>query len=137
MTQYANYPSLKGRGVFITGGASGIGAAIVSQFCAQGSQVAFVDIDEVSAQQLLATLQQQHLPVPLFIHCDLRDVTALKQAIERANMAFGGIQVLVNNAASDERHHALELTEAQWRNILSVNLDHQFFRRPKRDPIDD
>lgn len=127
MTQYANYPSLKGRGIFITGGASGIGAAIVSEFCAQGSQVAFVDIDEASAQQLLTTLKQQNLPAPLFIPCDLRDVAALQQAIDHANATLGGIKALVNNAASDERHHSLELTPAQWRNLMSVNLDHQFF----------
>ncbi len=127
MTHYATYPSLKARGVLITGGASGIGAAMVSQFCRQGSRVALIDIDESSAQQLIASIEQQNLPAPLFVPCDICDIPALKQAIVAVNAALGGIKVLVNNAGSDERHQTLTVTEPQWRKIMGLNLDHQFF----------
>ncbi len=72
MTQFANYPSLRDRVVFVTGGASGIGAAIVTQFCAQGSRVAFVDKDITSAQELIADMAALNCPWPLFIPCDLQ-----------------------------------------------------------------
>lgn len=127
MTLFANYPSLKNRHVFITGGANGIGAAMVQQFCVQGSCVTFVDIDRDKAQQLVTSIQQQKLPIPLFLHCDLCDISALKKAVQAAEQVSGNIQVLVNNAASDERHQTLTLTEERWRQIFQINLDHQFF----------
>lgn len=127
MTQFAKYPSLQNRHVFITGGANGIGAAMVRQFCGQGSRVTFIDIDATQAQQLVADIQQQNLPAPLFIACDLCDIPALKKAVLTAENACGNVQVLVNNAASDERHETLAVTEERWRRVFQVNLDHQFF----------
>lgn len=127
MTQCANYPSLKDRVVFITGGAGGIGACLVTHFCAQNSRVAFVDKNPEAAQQLIATLQKQYGTSPLFIPCDLRNITSLKNAIAEASQQLGDISVLVNNAGNDERHATLEVTESQWSLILADNLNHYFF----------
>jgi NAD(P)-dependent dehydrogenase (short-subunit alcohol dehydrogenase family) len=127
MTHFAVYPSLNNKSVLITGGAQGIGAGMVSHFCAQGSRVVFLDVDETSALALIEEIKQRQHVAPTFIHCDLRDVAALKAAVHQAIQQLGGIGVLVNNAGSDERHRTLELTESQWRNILATNLDQQFF----------
>ena len=74
MSSWANYPSLKGRSVFVSGGGSGIGAQIVRRFCEQGSKVAFVDVDRGASEALVATLAGEGVTAPLFIHCDLRDI---------------------------------------------------------------
>ena len=81
MSEYAIYPSLKDRSVFITGGGSGIGAALVRHFAAQGSKVAFVDIAAAASEQLVADVAAAGDPTPLFIECDLRDIEALRRAI--------------------------------------------------------
>lgn len=127
MTLFANYPSLKNRTVLITGGASGIGAAMVSQFCAQGSHVAFLDKDTNSAQQLITELRSSAQFIPHFIACDLQDITALNHAIAQAIMQLGDIAVLINNAANDTRCKTLDITESKWRDSMAQNLDHQFF----------
>jgi NAD(P)-dependent dehydrogenase (short-subunit alcohol dehydrogenase family) len=123
----ATYPSLKDRVVFVTGGASGIGAAIVEAFVRQGSKVAFVDIDTPSAQQLHARLEKDGLPRPLYIECDLRNIPALQAAIRQARDQLGIIRTLVNNAANDERHPLDQVTVEYWDDRMAVNLRHQFF----------
>lgn len=127
MTPFANYPSLKDRVVFITGGASGIGASIVEHFCAQGSRVAFVSRPSEHAETMIQTLQTQYGNPPLFIPCDLKEIPALKNAIAKATEQLGDISILVNNAGNDERHPTLEVTEERWRTALADNLDHYFF----------
>ncbi len=127
MTQFAHYPSLKDRVVFITGGAGGIGASIVEHFCAQGSRVAFVSRPSDHAGALIQTMQTKYGNPPLFIPCDLREIPALKNAIVKAANTLGDISVLVNNAGNDERHPTLEVTEERWRMALADNLDHYFF----------
>ena len=84
MSEYAIYPSLKGRAVFVTGGGSGIGASIVEHFCAQGSKVAFVDIAREASEALVKTLAGKGLPAPLFIECDVTNIPALQRAIADA-----------------------------------------------------
>lgn len=127
MNQFAIYPSLKDRVVFVTGGGSGIGASIVEHFCAQKSKVAFVDIAGDASQKLAAGIARAGHPRPLFIHCDLRDIEALRAAVAQANKLLGAIQVLVNNAANDDRHKPMDVTVAYWDERLQVNLRHQFF----------
>jgi NAD(P)-dependent dehydrogenase (short-subunit alcohol dehydrogenase family) len=127
MTPFANYPSLKNRVVFVTGGASGIGAAIVEHFCAQGSRVAFVSRPSDHAQTLIDTLHAKYHNAPLFIPCDLRQIPTLKKAIAQVTAELGDISVLVNNAGHDERCPTLEISEEQWRDALASNLDHYFF----------
>ncbi len=120
----ALYPSLKGRGVFITGGGSGIGAELVRQFCAQGAQVAFVDIAEGPSQVLVQEIKQS---APHFFSCDIRDVTALQATIATAQKIIGSIQVLINNAARDDRHKMEDVTPEYWDECLALNLKHHFF----------
>ncbi|HLW90892.1 MAG TPA: SDR family oxidoreductase [Roseiarcus sp.] len=122
----AAYPSLKDRVVLITGGASGIGAAMVEAFVAQGAAVAFVDILAEEAQALAQRLQEIGKP-PLFIYCDLTDMPALAKAIEQVRAELGPIQSLVNNAANDWRYDVDEVTEDVWDGAIAINLKHQFF----------
>ena len=133
--QTAVYPSLRDRSVFVTGGGSGIGASIVERFCAQGSKVVFVDIAVECSRELAAAIEAKGDPRPLFIECDLRDIGALRAAIERAAAANGPITVLVNNAAHDERHRFDTVTPEYWDDRMAVNLRHQFFAAQAVHPM--
>jgi NAD(P)-dependent dehydrogenase (short-subunit alcohol dehydrogenase family) len=123
---YASYPSLAGRAVLITGGASGIGASFVEHFARQGARVAFLDVDSASAQSLLDELGEVAYR-PLFIACDLTDLAALESAIVQARAAIGSIAVLINNAANDVRHELASTTPADFERNVAVNLRHQYF----------
>jgi len=127
LSHFARHPGLKGRSVFVTGGGSGIGAAIVEAFVDQGAKVAFVDIDEATSARLVADLKAQYGNAPLFIRCDLKDITALQAAVARAGKEHGDLSVLVNNAANDQRHKWEEVTPEYWDDRLAVNLKHAFF----------
>jgi NAD(P)-dependent dehydrogenase (short-subunit alcohol dehydrogenase family) len=124
---YATYPSLRDRVVLVTGGGSGIGAAIVEHFAAQGSRVAFLDIDRPASEGLSREIAAAGHGEPLFLHCDLRDIQALRDAVGEARGRLGPIRVLVNNAAHDERHALDSVTPEYWDDRLAVNLRHQFF----------
>jgi len=126
MGRFANYPSLAGKVVVITGGATGIGESLVEHFVAQGSRVHFVDIDQAAGDGLVRRLA--HVPIPpTFVRCDVVDVRGLQAIIDEHGSRSGGIDVLVNNAANDDRHAAAEVDAGYWRGSLAVNLDHQFF----------
>lgn len=125
--QFARYPSLDGRSVLVTGGATGIGESIVSHFARQGSRVAFLDIQDAPAQVLIDTLTAEGCPAPLYLHCDLTEVAALQTAVQQAIAALGTIDVLVNNAGNDQRHSIDEVTPAYWDSSLAINLRPQFF----------
>ena len=128
MAHYATYPSLAGRGVFITGGAAGIGSALVEQFARQGSRVAFVDRNVADAQATIARcVQAGAAHVPLFYELDLVDIPALQKACADAVAALGSVSVLVNNAANDDRHDWREVTPEYFDNRIAVNLRHYFF----------
>ena len=107
--------------VFVTGGASGIGADIVRAFAGQGAKVAFVDLLDAEGAALAAEVGG------LFIRCDVTDIAALKAAIARAGDELGLIGVLVNNAANDNRHDIDAVDEAYWDQSMNINLKHQFF----------
>lgn len=126
--QYAAYPSLVDRTVFITGGADGIGAGIVEQFVRQGSVVGFADINASKGAETVercAALDPRH--VPRFYEVDLVDIDATQAAVRSAQGDLGGITVLVNNAASDDRHTWEEMTPDYWDDRLNTNLRHYFF----------
>jgi len=124
--RYAQYPSLQGKVVLITGGATGIGASMVEHFAAQDSRVAFLDVDESSATKLIESVAgAKH--APLFLKCDLTDIAALRSAIEKLEGKLGAVNVLVNNAARDDRHKTAEVTPEYWDERMAVNLRHQFF----------
>jgi len=121
MPDFATYPSLRGRSVFVSGGGSGIGASIVEHFAAQGSKVGFVDINEPASKAVAAKTGA------LFLKCDIKDVKAYQAALAGMASRLGPITVLVNNAAHDERHKLEDVTPEFWDDRIAVNLRHAFF----------
>ena len=121
--KYAKYPSLKDRSVFVTGGASGIGAEIVRAFAAQGSRVGFVDRDTTSANALVEAVDGE----VAFEECDLCDIEALQHAFAALAERIGPAQALINNAARDDRHDWREVTAEYWDERFETNLRHMFF----------
>ncbi|MEH6569906.1 MAG: SDR family oxidoreductase [Halioglobus sp.] len=127
MGGFAKYPSLEGRPVFITGGATGIGAAMVEAFALQGAKVGFVDLDSTSADALASKLEASTGTRPWFEQVDVTDVQGLQGAINSAVDELGPLLALVNNAANDARHTPAEVTAESWRKCMAVNLDATFF----------
>lgn len=119
----AIYPDLAGKVVVVTGGAGGIGEAIVRNFVSQGARVGILDLDTARGERLQSELGDG----VRFQACDVTDIDGLKAAIRAVGEAFGPIDCLINNAAHDERHDTLEVTEAYWDGRMAVNLKHQFF----------
>ena len=123
---FTRYPSLAGRTVIVTGGASGIGAAFVRGFAANAARVAFLDIQEEAAIALAEEIDQQ-TEKPLFVPCDLTDIDALHAALAKIRAALGPAAVLVNSAANDQRFDFTAITPAEFDQVMSVNLRHVFF----------
>ena len=121
----ARYPSLAGRTVFISGGASGIGEALVRAFHAQGAKVGFCDLDTAAGTALAAQLQDD--TPALFRECDVTDTAALAATIAAVRAQFGPIGVLLNNAANDRRHEMADVTSGDFDRLVAVNFKHQFF----------
>ena len=124
---FAVYPSLRDRVVLVTGGASGIGAEHVTQFARQGAKVAFLDIADAAAAGLVETLRGEGLSPPLYLSCDLKDISALQAAVAEVGRRLGPVTVLVNNAANDQRHDYRDVTVEYWDERMATNLRHQFF----------
>lgn len=123
----ALFPSLKDRSVFVTGGGSGIGAAIVTAFAMQGARVAFVDVAARASEALAQQLADAGHARPWWRACDVRDVAALQAAIGEAAGALGDFSVLVNNVASDDRHTLESVTPAYYDERVAVNERPAFF----------
>lgn len=122
----ASYPSLRGKRVVVTGGGSSIGAAIVESFARQGARVFFIDIAEAESRQLERSLTSSDFPAR-YVPCDLKDIDAVQRAFRRIRDEAGSVQILVNNAASDDRHSLDESSAAYWDDRIAVNLRHYFF----------
>jgi len=118
----AVYPSLKGKHVVVTGGASGIGGALVAAFARQGARVQFLDILDEESQALAAELADVQFP-PVYHRCDLTDLDAVAATFA----ALGRVDILVNNAANDDRHSLSDITPAYWDERMAVNLRHLLF----------
>jgi NAD(P)-dependent dehydrogenase (short-subunit alcohol dehydrogenase family) len=121
MPEFAIYPSLEGRSVFVSGGGSGIGASIVEHLAAQGAKVAFVDINEPASKAVAAKTGA------LFLKCNITDTKAYQAVLAEVAAKQGTITVLVNNAAHDERHKLEDVTPEFWDDRIAVNLRHAFF----------
>lgn len=126
-SKLASYPSLRGQRVFITGGGTGIGAAMVHAFAEQGAQVAFVDIAEGESQALCAAVGAAGHLAPWFQPCDVRDVASLQAAIGQATATLGDFSTLVNNVARDDRHTLESVTLEYWDERMAVNQRPAFF----------
>lgn len=124
---FATYPSLRGRVVVVTGGASGIGEAIVEQFAMQGSTVAFLDIQDAAAAALVQKIQDAGGQAPRYFRCDLADAEAIQQTMREILGLFGTVDALVNNAGNDTRHNIEDVTSEFWDQTIAINLKHQFF----------
>jgi D-xylose 1-dehydrogenase len=124
---YATYPTLRGKNVLITGGATGIGEVLVSRFAEQGARVAFLDIEDTQAKKLVARIARNGSVPPRYLHCDLADLASIRECVASVISSFKGIDVLVNNAANDERHSVEDVSPELWDRLMAVNLRHQFF----------
>ena len=127
MSRLASYPSLQGRRVFVTGGGSGIGEAIVAAFVAQGAAVAFVDILREPSEALVARLAGTGAHDPVFRHCDITDIPALQQTMAELAGLLGDFDVIVNNAANDSRHRIGEVSVDYFDERIAINQRPLFF----------
>lgn len=127
LKEWVDYPSLSGKRVFVTGGASGIGAAIVAAFARQGAAVAFVDIAGEACGELAARLEASGCARPWHRRVDVTDVPALQRAIADAARDLGDFHILVNNVASDDRHSLGEVTPEYWDQRMAINQRPAFF----------
>lgn len=127
MSPSAIFPDLKDAAVLITGGGTGIGAALTEGFVRQGSKVAFIDVAVAPSEALAERLEAETGKRPLFIACDLRDIEALRAAVAKAEAAHGPATVLINNAAFDERHDIADVTLDYWENNQAINIRPHFF----------
>ncbi len=127
-SNYASYPSLVDRTAFVTGGADGIGSAVVQHLARQGSKVAFVDKNAEYAERTIERcVAAGAAHTPIFYELDLIDIEALQGACRRAIDDLGGVSVLVNNAANDDRHNWRDMSVEYWNDRMNVNLRHYFF----------
>ena len=121
-----HYDDLKYSCVLISGGASGIGRALVEAFLAQGARVALLDLDHAAGAALVQELSSRYGREPLFICCDLTDSEALQQAVHEVRETLGAVSVLINNAANDRRMDFQQMTVEDWQQSLAVNLTPYF-----------
>jgi D-xylose 1-dehydrogenase len=126
-TKFANYPSLKNRVVVVSGGATGIGEAIVQAFSEQQARVVFLDIQDEAAVALTNRIQSGGVPAPVYHRCDLTDISAIHATTQKILEQFNTFDVLVNNAGNDTRHKLEEVSSDSWDRTIAVNLKHQFF----------
>jgi len=127
METFTKYAGLDGAVALVTGGATGIGSAIVENFLRQGSRVIFMDKNAEAGGELVERWAPEAKIMPEFVHADLTDLHSLKDKIVSIQRQAGPVRVLVNNAANDARHEMEEITPEYWRERLATNLDHYFF----------
>ncbi len=123
----ANFASLKGKRIFVTGGGSGIGEAIVSAFAEQGAKVAFIDIAVDESLALCERLKTEGHEPPVFRACDIRDIPALQTVMRTLAEEVGDFDALVNNAANDQRHKLEDVTVEYWDDRIAINQRPMFF----------
>lgn len=125
MTQNVTFHDLRGKSVYITGGGSGIGASLTDGFLAQGANVTFIGRSDASA--FVADMQEKHGRAPLFLQGDITDTDRLQATMKEGANTFGAFDVLVSNAANDQRHAMADLTPQMWDDLMAINLKAYFF----------
>jgi meso-butanediol dehydrogenase/(S,S)-butanediol dehydrogenase/diacetyl reductase len=114
---------LLGKRVLITGGAGGIGSATAQRFVEEGARVAVIDRDDAAGQRL-----RQALPsLEVFLSADVSDLDSVAQAFDQLDRQFSGLDILINNAGISLRHAFMDITPAQWRSVLDINLNGIFY----------
>lgn len=121
------YKSLENKVVIITGGSQGIGKSMVSEFVKQKSKVYFLDIDKEGALKLIDELEKQNFKKPFYYECNITNFKELTSVIEKIGEENGVIDVLINNAANDQRHKIQDVDEKLWKDRIDINLSHSFF----------
>ena len=121
------YKSLENKVVIITGGSQGIGKSMVSEFVKQKSKVYFLDIDKEGALKLIDELEKQNFKKPFYYECNITNFKELTSVIEKIGKENGVIDVLINNAANDQRHKIQDVDEKLWKDRIDINLSHSFF----------
>jgi NAD(P)-dependent dehydrogenase (short-subunit alcohol dehydrogenase family) len=111
----------------VSGGAGGIGAAMVEAFAQQGSKVILLDRDAVAAECLSAKIAALHGCAPMWQAVDVTDIGAIHRAVASLQLSVGVIDVLINNAGNDEAHTFASVTPDYFDDRIAVNLRHQFF----------
>jgi NAD(P)-dependent dehydrogenase (short-subunit alcohol dehydrogenase family) len=114
------FPEFKDASVFITGGGSGIGAALTEGFLAQGARVAIVGRTDATA--FCDEMEAKYSNRPHFMQCDITDIARLKATMDEAAAKHGPITTLVNNAANDKRHTTEEVTEDFYTWMMDINF---------------
>ena len=130
MSKLAKYGSLEGKRVFVTGGGSGIGEAIVAAFVEQGAAVAFVDIVRDPSEALVARLSDALQPgqmAPVFRYCDITDIPSLQAVMAEMAAKLGDFDVVVNNAANDQRHQIGDVSVGYYDERIAINQRPMFF----------
>ncbi|MDI9348253.1 MAG: SDR family oxidoreductase [Methylacidiphilales bacterium] len=125
------YPSLKGKKVFITGGGTGIGSYLSEHFCAQGSLVSFIGVSKEVGTAHAKKLSSTYNTYCSFAPCDVRNIEQLQSSLEVATKLMGGLDIIINNSGNDERHTIEEVTPDYWDNCLNINLRPHFFTMQK------
>lgn len=123
------FADLEGKSIFISGGGSGIGAYLTEGFVAQGAKVAFCQRSDATA--VCDRMESEYGRRPLFLKCDVTDIPAFEATLDEAAKAHGDVDVLVNNAAWDNRHTLDELSPDAWDHMMNVNIRHHFFGAQK------
>ncbi len=127
MIELAKFGSLRGKRVFITGGGTGIGESLVEAFAAQGASVAFVDIAKDASLALVERIRTAGHQTPQFRYCDITNIPALQAAMAECAEELGDFDVLVNNAANDQRHNIEDVTLEYWNERIAINQRPMFF----------
>jgi NAD(P)-dependent dehydrogenase (short-subunit alcohol dehydrogenase family) len=110
--------SMDGRRAIVTGGASGIGRATAQLLSAEGARVAVADLDEAGARAVAEACG----PDALALGMDVSEAEDCRRAVERVADAYGGLDVLVNNAGIIRRADVVETTEEEWDRVMAVNV---------------
>jgi NAD(P)-dependent dehydrogenase (short-subunit alcohol dehydrogenase family) len=117
--------SLRDKVVMVTGGASGLGAALCRVLAASGASIMICDLDEAKAEVVAQSLRSDDVPVHS-IGFDVADPQAAEQAVSEVVRIFGKIDVLVNNAGTDVTLSMAELPVSDWLRVINTNLNGPF-----------